>query len=182
MAAIILSLVVWCLLRVLQGNRYSATDESSHRSWLKWVTNFAWAVTWIQLVLGALVAGSRAGQKVVSTWPQMQNSFVPPNLWSTQQSVTWNLIDNALLHQWVHTRWFAFVVVAAVIWLFALSRRSKAVRMRLGANLALGLIVGQIFLGLMNVFSGALCSCRPSSPCHRYAPPRRVDSGGFRRS
>ncbi|MBA3685172.1 MAG: COX15/CtaA family protein, partial [Planctomycetes bacterium] len=114
--------------------------------------------TWVQLVLGALVAGSR-GQgydgsgsgSFTSSWPLMQGRLVPHHLWEAQRGIAWNLLDNALLLQWVH-RWFAWTVVAAlVVTALAALRAPLSPRLRLSLKVA-GTFVGvQVVLGLANV-------------------------------
>src|SRR6202035_3109728 len=69
------------------------------------------AVTFVQLYLGALVAGLRAG-KVYNTWPDIDGAFIPSaaRLWFEQP--WWrNLFDNTLTVQFEH-RMTAYALLA----------------------------------------------------------------------
>ncbi|TVR08957.1 MAG: heme A synthase [Planctomycetota bacterium] len=156
-AAIILSLVVWTLLRLLQPAQEPKVETATayaRRGSRRWLV-LAMGITWIQLVFGALVAGSRAGAAVVSDWPLM-NGVLVPNLWNDRFGLWWNLLDNAILLQWVH-RWFAWVVVAVIAIAFIAVVRSPAgIRQRMAAHLVMGLLATQMILGVMNVFAGGV--------------------------
>lgn len=162
MAACILGVIVWSLLRSI-GSFTERVDSAvaTARARLTRLTVATLAVLWIQLVLGALVAGSRRtgylgrGSENLSTeWPTMAGRFIPEGLWS-DQGLAWNLLDNAILHQWVH-RWFAFVVLLHLILVFVRARKTEmGVRGRLGLQLAATLLGVQIILGLANVFLAA---------------------------
>lgn len=155
MAAIILGLAVWSLLDLLRiPGEVPSTADRTRRKPVDSVLVVAIVVTFVQLVLGALVAGSRSGAGVVMDWPGMGGEWIP-GLWQTGRSLAWNLLDNAILHQWIH-RWFAWVVVAMVVVAFFLVRaRPAGQRQRLGIHLALGLTVSQVLLGIANVFEAA---------------------------
>ena len=69
----------------------------------------------IQLMLGAWVAGFRAGY-VSNTWPDMNGHFVPQGIdWS--RGVGFALTHDPFLLHFMH-RWWAWVVVAVLV-LFA---------------------------------------------------------------
>src|SRR5207245_6985334 len=69
----------------------------------------------IQLMLGAWVAGFRAGY-VSNTWPDMNGHFVPKGIdWS--RGVGFALTHDLFLLHFMH-RWWAWVVVAVLV-LFA---------------------------------------------------------------
>lgn len=102
----------------------------------------------IQLLLGAFVAGLNAGY-AYDTWPLMGDSFFP-------EGVQWlkplwaNFIDNPIVVQFVH-RWWAFVVLAAVI---VIARRAKKMGNR-RASIAIHSAVGtQILLGIATLMTG----------------------------
>jgi cytochrome c oxidase assembly protein subunit 15 len=155
-AAIILSLVVWtaaCLLRP----QVSAVPKQqlASRSLTDRLLVVAIVATWIQLILGALVAGSRAGSAVVPSWPTMGRVWIP-SLWVAEQGLIWNLLDNAILHQWVH-RWFAWIVVAVIVAVLIVGRRAvTGIRGRICLHLTMGLVVTQIGLGIFNVWAAGL--------------------------
>jgi len=158
-AAIILALIVWTILALLGERVPVAATVASGRRPLRRMLHVAVTLTWIQILLGALVAGSRtnghdhqdSGQ-FVSTWPLMMGKLVPNFLWDAGRSLGWNLLDNALLHQWVH-RWFAWLVVGALLGAFWAARGAPlAPRLGLSLKAAATILGVQIVLGLANVF------------------------------
>jgi heme a synthase len=82
--------------------------------------SFAWQATglvaliFVQIALGALVAGSKAGWSF-NTWPLMDGAFIPPisTLFAVQPWIE-NFIDNVALVQFNH-RIMAYVVVSAAL-------------------------------------------------------------------
>lgn len=70
-------------------------------------------IVFVQIVLGAFVAGLDAGQGY-NTWPLMDGSVVPSGLFS--MTPAWaNLFENAMTVQFIH-RTFAYIVLAAGCW------------------------------------------------------------------
>ena len=103
----------------------------------------------IQLMLGAWVAGFRAGY-VANTWPDMNGRFVPEGIdWSN--GAAFALTHDPFLIHFIH-RWWAWVVVAVLI-LFA--RQVKKVEGARRAAIAIHSAFGtQIVLGILTVLSG----------------------------
>jgi cytochrome c oxidase assembly protein subunit 15 len=101
----------------------------------------------LQLMLGAWVAGFRAGY-VSNTWPAMNGRFVPEGIdWSRGPAFAFTH-DPFLLH-FLH-RWWAWVVVAVLV-LFA----RKVRRIARPASIAIHSAFGtQIVLGILTVLSG----------------------------
>ena len=110
---------------------------------------FALGTLFIQLMLGAWVAGFRAGY-VASTWPDMNGRFVPDGIdWS--HGAAFALTHDPFLLHFVH-RWWAWVVVAVLV-LFA--RQVKKLKGARGASIAIHSAFGtQIVLGILTVLSG----------------------------
>jgi cytochrome c oxidase assembly protein subunit 15 len=106
-------------------------------------------VLFIQLMLGAWVAGFRAGY-VSNTWPLMNGHFVPQGIdWS--RGVLFAMTHDLYLLHFMH-RWWAWVVVAALI-LFA--RKLRKVEGARSASIAIHSAFGtQIVLGILTVLSG----------------------------
>ncbi len=104
------------------------------------------AVLFIQLLLGAWVAGLNAGH-AASDWPLMNGRVIPEIDWSAGffRTLTY---DPFLLH-WLH-RWWAWVAVAALVWL---GRRVRHHDRR--ASIALHTAFGtMVLLGISTVMSG----------------------------
>jgi cytochrome c oxidase assembly protein subunit 15 len=103
----------------------------------------------VQLMLGAWVAGFRAG-KVSNTWPDMNGHFVPAGIdWSHGPAFAFT--HDAFLLHFLH-RWWAWVVVAVLV-LFA--RKVRKVEGARPASIAIHAAFGtQIALGVATVLSG----------------------------
>jgi cytochrome c oxidase assembly protein subunit 15 len=103
----------------------------------------------LQLMLGAWVAGFRAGY-VSNSWPGMNGRFVPEGIdwsWGAAFAMTH---DPYLLH-FMH-RWWAWVVVVVLV-LFA--RRVRKVEGARPASIAIHAAFGtQVPLGILTVLSG----------------------------
>jgi len=110
---------------------------------------FALLVLFIQLLLGAWVAGFRAGY-VSNSWPLMNGHFVPQGIdWSHGAGYAFTH-DLFLLH-FMH-RWWAWAVVAVLV-IFA--RKVRKVEGARAASIAIHSAFGtQIILGILTVLSG----------------------------
>ena len=101
----------------------------------------------IQLLLGAWVAGLNAGQ-VASTWPLMNDHFVPEGIDTTRGGWFAVTHDPYLIH-FLH-RWWAWVVVIGMV---ILARRVRPLER--SASIAIHSALGtQILLGIATVMSG----------------------------
>ena len=109
----------------------------------------ALVILFIQLMLGAWVAGFRAGY-VSNSWPLMNGHFVPEGIdWS--RGAGFALTHDLYLLHFMH-RWWAWVVVAVLV-LFA--RRVKKVEGARAASIAIHSAFGtQVILGVLTVLSG----------------------------
>ena len=84
--------------------------QASGGGW-RWLASFVILLVLLQIGLGALVAGLRAGL-VYNTWPLMGESFVPPLAELTSQNPLWtNLFENHTTVQFLH-RMTAYAMLA----------------------------------------------------------------------
>jgi cytochrome c oxidase assembly protein subunit 15 len=108
---------------------------------------FALGTLFIQLMLGAWVAGFRAGY-VSNSWPAMNGRFVPEGIdWS--RGAGFALTHDPFLLHFMH-RWWAWIVVAVLV-LFARKVRKVARPASIAIHSAFGT---QILLGIFTVLSG----------------------------
>lgn len=106
------------------------------------------AILFVQLLLGAWVAGLNAGY-VASTWPLMNDHFVPEGIDWTGGAWLALTNDPFLLH-FLH-RWWSWVAAAALLWLArALWRRGG----RMEAQLLVLVVAAQMTLGILTVVTG----------------------------
>ena len=144
-ALFLFAALIWTALDL----RQVARDPNARPARLTGWGALALGTLFIQLMLGAWVAGFRAGY-VSNTWPDMNGSFVPEGIdWSrgTGFAMTHDLF---LLH-FMH-RWWAWVVVAVLV-LFA--RKVRKMEGARPASIAIHSAFGtQIILGILTVLSG----------------------------
>lgn len=98
------------------------------------------AVLFVQLLLGAWVAGLNAGH-AADDWPLMNGRLVPEVDWSN--GALWTLTNDPFLIHFMH-RWWAWVAVGALVWLSRRVRKtdrfaSVAVHTAFGAMVLLGI-------------------------------------------
>jgi cytochrome c oxidase assembly protein subunit 15 len=144
LALLIFAAVVWTLRRLTDGPSVAGSAR------LKITSAALVALTFVQLYLGALVAGLRAGL-VYNTWPDIDGSFIPSaaRLWFEQP--WWrNLFENTLTVQFEH-RMTAYALLA-----LAAFHAFDAVRSRAGTaaiNGALWLLVAVLLQATLGVLT-----------------------------
>jgi cytochrome c oxidase assembly protein subunit 15 len=100
----------------------------------------------VQLILGAWVAGLDAGL-AANDWPLMNGRLVPEIDWS--QGMLWTMSHDPFLIHFMH-RWWAWVVVAALVWLARKVRTTDRF-----ASVAVHSAFGtMVLLGIATVMSG----------------------------
>nr|WP_279588166.1 COX15/CtaA family protein [Sphingomonas japonica] len=143
-ALFILAGTVWTALDL----RALAANPHARPARLTPVAAIAGGVLFVQLLLGAFVAGLDAGH-VTREWPLMNGHLFPAGVDAPDGWVLAALNDPFVLH-WLH-RWWAFVAVAALIWLARSVRRAGARRASVAIHSLFGI---QILLGIATVMTG----------------------------
>ncbi|MFN8036781.1 MAG: COX15/CtaA family protein [Acidimicrobiia bacterium] len=140
-ALVLLAALVWTALdlRALGAGR-SRVDGRPTR----WILPFS-VLLLIQLVLGAFVAGLKAGH-MDNTWPTMNGDWVPHGV--ARLSPVWsNAVDNPVTVQFLH-RWMAVVVAVAALGVAALLFRAGA---RTLATVLEVVVLVQFLLGVLTL-------------------------------
>ena len=143
LALFIMAALVWTALDL----KYLAKTGENRPSRLMRSSLLTGAILFVQLLLGAWVAGLNAGY-VANDWPLMQGKLVPDGIdWAF--GATWAFTHDPYLLHFLH-RWWAWVVVAALV---VFARKVKAVDR--SASKAIHIAFGtQILLGIATVMSG----------------------------
>lgn len=140
-AFLTLALLVWTALDMRALARDPAARPARFTGVAAWVSG----ILFIQLLLGAWVAGLNAGHAAYD-WPLMNGRFLPEVDWSG--GVLWTLTHDPFLLHFLH-RWWAWVAVAALV---VLARRVKPLERR--ASVAIHSAFGtQILLGIATVLT-----------------------------
>jgi len=141
-ALLTLAGLVWAALDMFALHR----DPGARPSRLTGLAALVGAVLFVQLLLGAWVAGLDAGH-ASDTWPMMQGGLFPEADWS--KGALWAFTHDPFLLHFLH-RWWAWVAVAALI---VLARKARPMDRR--ASIAIHSAFGaQIVLGIGTVLSG----------------------------
>ena len=107
----------------------------------------AGGVLFVQLLLGAWVAGLNAGL-ASDSWPLMQDRFFPQVDWS--KGLGWAVTHEPFLLHFLH-RWWAWVAVVALVLLARAVKRAGDRQAAIAIHIAFGT---QVLLGIATVVSG----------------------------
>jgi cytochrome c oxidase assembly protein subunit 15 len=137
-----LAALVWVALDLIQ----LARDPATRPARLTGFAVLAGVVLFIQLMLGAWVAGLNVGH-ASDTWPLMQGGLFPTVGWS--KGAGWAFTHDPFLLHFLH-RWWAWAVVAMLV---VLARKVRKIERR--ASIAIHSAFGtQIILGIATVLTG----------------------------
>ncbi len=143
-AGAIVGLVLWSLLRLLASG---SPAQGRHPALVPAAGLLL--VVWLQLVAGAMVAGSASKEGTAgfaTAWAAW-----PWQTWDGGRGAAWNLLDNPHWHQWLHGWLVVVLLVCALATALAAWRRATGQRARLALGLA-GTFIGiQALLGMMTV-------------------------------
>jgi heme a synthase len=129
LALLIYAAIIWTLRRL--SERQSAIASSR----LKIAAMALLMLTFVQLYLGALVAGLRAG-RVYNTWPEIDGALFPSAARLFFEQPWWrNLFDNTLTVQFEHR------MIAYTLFVLAILHAIDAVRSRAGSAAVNGAVL-----------------------------------------
>ncbi|MBO9517857.1 MAG: COX15/CtaA family protein [Porphyrobacter sp.] len=135
--------LVWTALDLIQLHR----NPEAKPARLTGLAALTGIIVFVQLLLGAWVAGLNAGL-ASDTWPLMQGRLFPEVDWS--KGFGWTLTHDPYLLHFLH-RWWAWVAVAALVMLSRKVRREGVRQASVAIHSAFGT---QILLGIATVMTG----------------------------
>ncbi|WP_210529804.1 heme A synthase [Rubellimicrobium arenae] len=152
LAFAILGFIVWQMLLLSRRETEIMTARRQAEPRLFGGATGLMHLLFLQIVLGALVAGIDAG-RAYPTWPDMAGGFLPPD--PLDLVPVWrNFFENPGLVQFIHRMTgYAVAALAVIVWLRA--RRSPHATTRTAFNLILGAVALQVILGIWAVLSMA---------------------------
>lgn len=152
LAFVILGFIAWYVLLLGRPERDLMQARRSRDAKLFSLGTGWMHFAFLQILLGALVAGIDAGRSYTD-WPTMGGGFLPPDPMMLEPA--WrNFLENPGLVQFIH-RLTGYLLFAFGIMVFVKSRRA-ANRVTSGAFLvAFIALVGQVALGVYTVISAA---------------------------
>ncbi|MCF2870758.1 COX15/CtaA family protein [Octadecabacter sp. G9-8] len=152
LAFVILGFIAWYVF--LLGRREADLMQSRRNGEGRLVslTSVLIGFAFVQILLGALVAGIDAG-RAFPTWPLMGSGFFPPDPFLIEPM--WrNFFEDAGLVQFIH-RMSAYLLFAFAIFVWLRGRTSANGQTRFGFNAVLALMVLQMVIGIVTVLYSA---------------------------
>jgi cytochrome c oxidase assembly protein subunit 15 len=145
-ALALFALAFWTAL----GHKFGFPDDSKKANWSlpsKLAVVF-FSLLIVQITYGGFTAGLKAGH-VSDTWPLMFGKLIPPNLFNS----IINIFETPQTIVFIH-RWFAFVVLAAVVYLYYVVQKNNFQSDLLkGLQWFIAAVILQIVLGILTILS-----------------------------
>lgn len=148
LAFLILGLIAWYVLQLSRSEAELLRARRAGELRLFSITTGLLHFSFLQILLGALVAGIDAGRAYIG-WPKMGDEWIPDLIWDTD--LAWrNFFENPATVQFTHRMaGYLLAIFAVVVWLRA--RRSPHPVTRGAYTAMLVAMAVQIGLGIMNV-------------------------------
>ncbi len=152
LAFVILGLIAWYVLLLGRGEAERMQARRAAEHGLRRRASGLMALTFLQVLLGALVAGIDAGRSFID-WPWMAGQFFPPEAFDL--SPLWrNFFENPGLVQFSH-RMVAYTLVLAALWVWWRARRSPNRATRNAFAWVAMMMLIQAALGIITVIYAA---------------------------
>jgi cytochrome c oxidase assembly protein subunit 15 len=152
LAFVIFGFIAWYILHLSRRSADLMHARRSGNSDLATWSSVLVGVTFVQILLGALVAGIDAG-RAFPEWPLMAGGFFPPDPFML--SPIWrNFFEDAGLVQFMH-RMAGYVLLALSIFVWFRARKSAYSSTRLAYSMMLAMMFVQMLLGIVTVLYSA---------------------------
>ena len=109
-------------------------------------------LVFLQILLGALVAGIDAGRNYID-WPLMAGGFLPPDLFALKP-IWRNFFEDDGLVQFIH-RISGYILFLFTIYVWFSSRKSGNLKIKKAINLVMFIIFLQMAIGVITVMNSA---------------------------
>ena len=152
LAFVIFGFIAWYIYRL---GRSQADTLQARRSGDAGLTRLATALiglTFLQIILGALVAGIDAG-RAYPDWPLMAGGFLPPQPFDLQP-VWRNFFEDDGLVQFMH-RMAGYLLFLFGIFVWLRARKSANDHTRLAFNAVMAMLLLQMIIGIVTVIYSA---------------------------
>lgn len=148
LAFLILGLITWYVLQLSRSEADLMRARRAGEVKLFSMSTGLMHLTFVQILLGALVAGIDAG-RMYTGWPTMGGEWIPAAIWDG--TMGWrNFFENPALVQFIHRMTgYLLAIFAVVVWLRA--RRSPHPVTRGAFTVMIVAMAAQIGLGILNV-------------------------------
>ncbi|MFO1140344.1 MAG: COX15/CtaA family protein [Paracoccus sp. (in: a-proteobacteria)] len=148
LAFAILGLIAWYAQSLSRSEAELMRARRAGEAKLFAMTTGLMHLAFVQILLGALVAGIDAG-RMYTGWPTMGGEWIPAEIWDP--ALGWrNFFENPALVQFTHRMTaYLLTIYAVVVW--ARARRSPHPVTRGAYSVMLAALAVQVGLGIMNV-------------------------------
>jgi len=152
LAFVILGFISWYVFQLGQSEKDLIQRRRMRETRLFSMGTGLIHLAFLQILLGALVAGIDAGRNYVD-WPLMAGEFFPPDMFSL--TPWWrNFFEDDGLVQFIHRMaGYVLMIFAIVVWRVA--RKSGNTQVRFGFNAVLAMVFFQMVLGIITVMYSA---------------------------
>ncbi|MCH9807699.1 MAG: COX15/CtaA family protein [Alphaproteobacteria bacterium] len=148
-AFVILAAVLWVAFDLDRDQQHIRLHTLTASQ--SWTATLLVALLFAQVVIGAFVAGLKAGL-AFNTWPLMDGTFIPPDI-LTMTPFYLNFVENVATVQFTH-RLLAYVLIALAIWhTFSLSRTADDERVVTSAALLSLAFIIQAAIGIWTLIA-----------------------------
>jgi len=148
LAFAILGLIAWQVLALSRPEAALLRARRAGEGKLFSMTTGLMHLAFVQILLGALVAGIDAGRQYTG-WPTMGGEWIPAAIWDSE--LGWrNFFENPALVQFIH-RMVAYLLAGFAVAVFLRARRSPHPVTRGAYGAMLAALAVQVTLGIMNV-------------------------------
>ncbi len=152
LAFVILAFLAWYIMQLGREERVLMQARRGKEAKLFGLSTGWLHFAFLQILIGALVAGIDAGRSYTD-WPLMGGQLVPPMFWMAD--LGWrNLFENPGLVQFVH-RIVGYLLLGFSVVVFLRGRRSANGATRVAFNAAFIALLGQVCMGIATVIYGA---------------------------
>jgi len=152
LAFVILGLIAWYVFLLGREERDLMQARRNRETRLFRLSTGWLHFTFVQILIGALVAGIDAGRGYTD-WPLMAGAFLPPDIWVLDP--WWrNLFENPGTVQFIHRMTgYLLLIFSIVVWLRGKGSAHRATRHAF--NMAFVALLAQIVLGVVTVMTAA---------------------------
>ena len=152
LAFVILGFISWFVFQLGQSEKDLIQRRRMRETRLFSMGTGLMHLAFLQILLGALVAGIDAGRNYID-WPLMAGGFFPPDMFSL--TPWWrNFFEDDGLVQFIHRMaGYVLMIFAIVVWRVA--RKSGNTQVRFGFNAVLAMVFFQMVLGIVTVMYSA---------------------------
>ena len=152
LAFVILGFLGWYILMMGREERDLMQARRGKEAKLFSMSTGLMHFAFLQILLGALVAGIDAGRSFTD-WPLMGGQILPPNMWMVEP-IWKNFFENPGLVQFVHrVSGYLLMAFGIVVWLRA--RGSAHTATRFAFNIVFAVLLLQMLVGVMTVITAA---------------------------